>query len=170
MPPSLRWALALTVFAATVAAACSSSDDPPRWDPLPPLDYGVAPEPTDASAFETRTPIKHVVFVIKENRTFDHMFGRFPGADGARFGFTCDGDRVKLQRATPKEFGADHSFVAGLTAVNGGKMNCFDAIRSGSIDRSYNQYARADIPNYWRYAERFALADRFFSSVYGPTG
>ena len=33
-----------------------------------------------------RHAIKHVVFVVKENRTFDTMFGRFPGADGATRG------------------------------------------------------------------------------------
>ena len=119
---------------------------------------------------EARERIKHIVFIVKENRTFDHMFGRFPGAEGTTSGYTCDGKKVELTRATQKEYGADHSFVAGLTAVNGGKMNCFDAIRSGSIERSYNQYRRADIPNYWKYAETFALADRFFSSIYGPTG
>jgi len=27
--------------------------------------------------------IKHVVFIIKENRTFDNYFGTFPGANGA---------------------------------------------------------------------------------------
>jgi YVTN family beta-propeller protein len=29
-----------------------------------------------------KSPIEHVVFVIKENRTFDQVFGDFPGADG----------------------------------------------------------------------------------------
>ena len=46
-----------------------------------------------------RRRIEHVVFLIKENRTFDHMFGRFPGADGATSGVTCDGRRVPLRRA-----------------------------------------------------------------------
>jgi phospholipase C len=127
-------------------------------------------ENTGATLLQARDQIEHIVFIVKENRTFDHMFGRFPGAEGTRFGYTCDGKRVPLQRATQKEYGADHSFVAGLTAVNGGKMNCFDAIRAGSLDRSYNQYQRSDIPNYWKYAETFTLADRFFSSIYGPTG
>src|SRR5439155_17959617 len=41
------------------------------------------PSAVDASQFATRWPIKHVVFIVKENRSFDHMFGQFPGADGA---------------------------------------------------------------------------------------
>src|SRR5438128_11943675 len=36
-----------------------------------------------------REHIKHIVFLIKENRTFDTMFGRFPGANGARYGRIC---------------------------------------------------------------------------------
>ena len=27
--------------------------------------------------------IQHIVFIIKENRSFDHYFGQFPGVDGA---------------------------------------------------------------------------------------
>ena len=122
-----------------------------------------------ASLLEARERIKHVVFIVKEGRSFDHMFGRFPGADGARDGSTCDGKRVALGHADQRQAGADDSFVAGLTAVNGGRMDCFDAIRAGGSD-SYTQYRRSDIPNYWRYAKRFTLADRFFSSTYGPSG
>src|SRR5512141_2877988 len=36
---------------------------------------------------QTTTPIKHVVFLMQENRSFDHMFGRFPGVDGVSYGY-----------------------------------------------------------------------------------
>ncbi len=36
-----------------------------------------------------RQKIKHVIFIVKENRTFDHMFGLFPGANGATAGELC---------------------------------------------------------------------------------
>ena len=42
-------------------------------------------------------------------------------------------------------------------------MNCFPH------PVGYVQYRRQQIPNYWAYAKRFVLADRFFSSSYGPT-
>ena len=129
-----------------------------------------SPEDDAAKVEQAREHIEHVVFIVKENRTFDHMFGRFPGADGVTTGETCDGDVVPLTRAADKVFGADHSFVAGLAGVNGGRMNCFDKIRDGQDLRGYIQYHREDIPNYWTYAEKFTLADRFFSSIYGPTG
>src|SRR5918992_1075059 len=44
------------------------------------------PDVVDVSAHDTRWPIKRVVFLILENRSFDHVFGRFPGANGATTG------------------------------------------------------------------------------------
>jgi len=110
-----------------------------------------------------------VVFIVKENRTFDHLFGRFPGADGATTGLTCDGNKVPLGRATYSGPGASHSFSAGIVAINGGRMNCFDRVPDGARLQGYVQFRPEQIPNYWTYAERFVLADRFFSSSYGPT-
>jgi phospholipase C len=126
------------------------------------------PEPTQLALARKR--IKHVVFVIKENRTFDNLFGRMPGVDGARSGVTCDGTRVPLRRA-PDIMPNDilHSFSAGIVSINGGKMNCFNDIYGGTELQGYVQYHQADVPNYWAYAKRFAIADHFFSSVYGPT-
>ena len=107
--------------------------------------------------------IKHIVFVIKENRTFDNYFGRFPGADGATTGQTCDGQTVPLKRAPDRGFAAGHSFTDGITAINGGQMNCFNEF-------GYFQFHQNQIPNYWAYAKTYTLADEFFSSLYGPTG
>jgi phospholipase C len=117
-----------------------------------------------------RQNIKHVVFIVKENRTFDHFFGRMPGVDGATSGVTCDGTKVPLRRALDvMQNDILHSFSAGVVSINGGKMNCFNQIFGGTELQGYVQYHRQDIPNYWSYAKRFSLADRFFSSVYGPT-
>ena len=33
----------------------------------------------------------------------------------------------------------------------------------------YNYHDRSSLPNYWAYADRFVLADHFFTSMYGPT-
>jgi phospholipase C len=35
-------------------------------------------------------PIEHVIFLVKENRSFDHYFGRYPGVEGATSGETMD--------------------------------------------------------------------------------
>ena len=117
-----------------------------------------------------RDQIHHVVYLIKENRTFDHMFGRFPGADGATTGLTCDGATVELAPAPDDAPGPDHSFQGGLKAINGGRMNCFDQLFGGAQLQAYVQYRPEQIPSYWAYARAYVLADRFFSSTYGPTG
>ena len=114
--------------------------------------------------------IQHIVFLVKENRTFDTMFGQFPGADGASQGRTCDGSTVPLRPARDHTASPDHSFAAGLIAIDGGRMDCFDHLRGGEKLQGYVQYSEPQIPHYWAYARHFALADHFFSSDYGPTG
>jgi phospholipase C len=115
-------------------------------------------------------PIKHVVFIIKENRTFDHYFGRYPGADGATEGGTSTGETIPLRPA--QDFlGHDlgHSFFDGLIAINGGRMDGFDLIKNGYLLSGYSQFTRATLPAYWAYADNFVLGDRMFSSMFGPT-
>jgi phospholipase C len=128
---------------------------------------GASPSP---SPTEPPNPIKHVIFMIKENRTFDNYFGRYPGADGATTGETIDGTVVPLGPASdvaPHDIA--HGFAAGLFSINGGKMNGFNTIIFGDDLSGYVQFRREGIPNYWTYADRFVLADRFFTSMYGPT-
>ncbi len=128
-----------------------------------------SPETDPAIVALARQKIRHIVFLVKENRTFDTLFGRFPGADGATEGETCDGTVVPLAPAADDAPGAAHSFSSGIVAINGGRMNCFDDLDSGHKLEGYVQYRPEQIPNYWAYAETFTLADRFFSSSYGPT-
>jgi phospholipase C len=124
---------------------------------------------TEADWKLARRKITHVVYLVKENRTFDHLFGLFPGVDGATHGTRCDGSRIPLGDATDDQQGASHSFTATITAINGGQMNCFDAIPQGADAVTYVQYQPDQIPNYWAYAKAFTLGDRFFSAAYGPT-
>jgi phospholipase C len=116
----------------------------------------------------TVVPIDKVVVIIKENRTFDHVFGRFPGADGARYGYLVDGTKVRLRHARDRlPHDLAHNFFAGLGSVNGGKMNGFS--RYVGNGEPFTQYHAEDIPNYWRYAKHFVLGDRMFASTYGPS-
>ena len=129
-----------------------------------PTDY---PSPT---TFAEPIPIEHVIFVIKENRTFDHYFGQYPGADGATTGKIIDGSTVPLRPASDiMTQPITHGFWSGLYAVDGGRMDGFNTITGGKDLAGYVQFDRAGIPNYWKYADRFVLADAFFSSMYGPT-
>jgi phospholipase C len=120
-------------------------------------------KPTDPATVRlARSKIKHIVFLVKENRTFDMLFGKFPGANGATQGTHCDGTTAPLGHAGDKVGDLPHSFSDGVVVIDGGKMDCFN-------DPAYVQYDQRDIPSYWAYAHRFVLADNFFSSEYGPT-
>ena len=117
-----------------------------------------------------RSHIKHVIFLIKENRTFDTLFGRFPGADGATSGKTCGGKTVTLRQPKDRTPDVPHQFINGVIVINGGRMNCFNRFLKQKPNLSgYVQYRQNQIPNYWSYAQHFALADRFFTSIYAPT-
>jgi phospholipase C len=123
-------------------------------------------------------PIKHVVFMIKENRTFDSYFGAYPGADGASRGRTlkCTSSGCEPGAAVPLKPAPDviphditHGFQSGLYAIDGGRMDGFNIIGDGRDLSGYVQYSRKTIPAYWAYADRFVLADHFFTSMFGPT-
>ncbi|MDQ3752771.1 MAG: hypothetical protein M3333_07760 [Actinomycetota bacterium] len=115
-------------------------------------------------------PIKHIVFIIKENRTFDNYFGRYAGANGATTGKTSTGETVQLSVATDVfEPDLGHAFLDGVKSINGGKMDGFDQVTNGETMNGYSAFTREGIPNYWAYADEFVLGDNMFTSMYGPT-
>ncbi len=169
-----RLALLLTVTVLAVACvdAGSSEEASPSAGstaPSPVVTSPSAAQEVDEDAFETRWPIKHVVFLIKENRTFDHMFGRFPGARGVTSGMD-DGVRRPLVRGTDQATYEDipHCYDCALRAWNGGEMDGFN--QSDSAERwAYTQLRKDQLPNYWRWAKEYALFDNFFASAHGPS-
>lgn len=120
-----------------------------------------------------RSPIRHIIFIVKENRSFDSMFGRFPGARGATTYIDARGKRRKLNHEPQTlKFDIFHGFTDAHIGENGGKMNHFSqisgAIQNG-VDESDSQFYSSDIPNYWSYARHFTLTDNLFSQINGPT-
>lgn len=123
------------------------------------------PEPTPAGF----TKIQHIVFIVKENRTFDNYFGTFPGADGATSGTISSGAVVPLGQ-TPDVTLNDiqHDWSGAIAAIHGGKMDRFDRLAGGNVNGAllaYTQFSAAGIPNYFAYARNFVLADHMFSSI-----
>jgi phospholipase C len=127
----------------------------------------VAPPPPPAPGLSS---IKHIVFIIKENRSFDQYFGTFPGADGATSGKTSTGAIIPLAQ-TPDRMAHDlgHGWSDAHIAIDSGNMDKFDKVSMGSDLTGYSQMHEADIPNYFAYARQFVLADRMFSSLTGPS-
>ncbi len=93
------------------------------------------------------SPIQHVVIIMLENHTFDNYFGTFPGVYGVTL--------PQAPNPMPRDY--NHGSEAALAAMDGGKMDHFEA-------HANVQYKQADIPIYWQYAQTFGLGDKFFSS------
>lgn len=117
-------------------------------------------------------PIKHVVFIIKENHSYDNIFARFPGADGAKY--AREGDKKVKLGITPDHLPFDISHTGGAAgfSVNYGRMNRFYLLpgaKQFGHDYADSAYVKSEIPAYWAYAKRFTLADHFFSTIMGPS-
>jgi phospholipase C len=160
---------------ASPTAVCPS----PLWvDPFPTeraacsFSGGATPAATlGFTAAERRAlPIKHIIVVMKENRSFDHIFGNLaargqPGTEPIPAGYQTSQGRPTPATTTCLKEDPDHQWEAMHHYVNGGKMDAFDE-NPGQI--AY--YDQSDLPfDYWL-ASTFALADRFFPSVLSGTG
>jgi phospholipase C len=129
----------------------------------------VKPRITDTTpAIDTRWPIKRVIYLMLENRSFDNMFGKYPGANGTTMGLK-DGKEQPLIRC-PEWLPGDlpHDRAAYLNCVNGGKFDHFDTGMYGDV-YAYTQFDPDQVRNYFAWADDYVLCDNFFSSVAGPS-
>jgi phospholipase C len=127
--------------------------------------------PTDSAQ---NTPgisqIQHIIFIIKENRSFDSFYGTFPGANGATTAPISTGQTITMGHQAdqmPRDI-SGHGWFDAFTGEDGGKMDHFDLVVGGSVNGDYlgfQQLYQSDIPNYWQYAQNFVLADNMFSSL-----
>jgi phospholipase C len=129
--------------------------------------------------------IKHIVIVMQENRSFDHYFGTFPGANGiarvngvptACLPSTSGG--CKRPYVDHRDFvvGGPHGSPNAIHDVDGGKMDGFlkeselavqlcTRSNAGCPNNPANvlgYHTESDIPNYWQYARNFVLQDEMF--------
>ena len=130
----------------------------------------VAAPTATASVLATHThwPIKRVIYLMLENRSYDNLFGRFPGANGTTVGVKL-GQEVPLLDC-PQWLPGDlpHDRAAHLNDVNGGAFDGFGAGQFGD-PWAYTAFRGARVPNYWQLAREYVLCDNFFSSVAGPS-
>jgi phospholipase C len=183
----LLTAALLLLIACTGAATTSTGVGPTT--PTTPTSIA-ASEPIYAPGFER---IEHVIFIVQENRSFDHYFGTFPGADGipaedGRF-TVCVPDPVLDRCVEPYhtrnlvQIGGPHSTDYAHTDVNGGEMDGFiralldspfpcAETRPASChamlgpDRQpdvMSYHDAREIPNYWTWAATYGLQDRMFA-------
>jgi phospholipase C len=129
---------------------------------------------TSAASAASATPIQHVVIILKENRSFDHYFGRLPGVRGTSTGLTHTGTRVSLvQPPDPFPHDVGHSTNGWYKAWDNGKMDGFDLESTPTTDTGlllpYTSMREGQIPSYWAYARKYAIGDNFFSPWKGPS-
>ena len=134
--------------------------------------------------------IRHVIVVMQENRSFDHYFGTYPGADGiprrnGRF-TVCVPDPLRHRCVRPyhdrlaRDSGGSHEHLDAIRDINGGKMNGFIRQARRGLKHGCKAHPNApqctsgrppdvmgyhdgrELPNYWAYARNFVLQDHMF--------
>jgi len=137
--------------------------------------------------------VEHVIFLMQENRSFDHYYGTMKGvagfndhpasSDGVFAQSWPDGKSSTLLplhldvKTTNAEctYDLSHSWQAEHSSWNGGKMDSFVSTHTSSefegsqgvVTMGY--YESADIPFYFALADAFTICDNYFCSVLGPT-
>ncbi len=119
-----------------------------------------------------RTPIKHVIVDVQENRSFDHYYGfaPFAGSYGVPSGYTQpdgNGGLVGPHHLTsPSTTDIGHTWTAMHGAYNGGKMDGF--YRSNGRN-ALGYYGPTDLPFYYGLFQSSTLCVNYFCSILGPT-
>ena len=135
--------------------------------------------PAGASAPNSRpdgsSPIKHIVIMIQENRSFDDFFATFPGADGTTTGYylkKVNGKFVRTQVAlTETTLGSldfNHSWKDYVGDYDKGGMDGFNHEGFNGNNpaglQPYQYVNPSAIQQYWTLAEQYALADEMFQT------
>jgi phospholipase C len=136
--------------------------------------------------------IKHVIVIMQENRSFDHYFGTYPGADGLPRTASGEFSVCAPNPATggcEKPFhdtrdlnaGGPHGQGDAVADVDGGKMDGFvrraESAKVKGCKKNPNNpicsqratnpdvmgyHDGSDIPNYWAYARNFVLQEHMY--------
>jgi phospholipase C len=126
-----------------------------------------APPPAAPPGLEK---IQHFVFIMQENRSFDHYFGTYPGAEGLPPG-VCIPNPAGGPCAAPfhdsaaVNQGGAHNWANALNCIDGGLMDGFIAGSSQKPGDLLGWHDYREIPNYWNYASLYILQDRLFESI-----
>merc|ERR1719272_120108 len=127
--------------------------------------------------------IKHIIVLMEENRSFDHLFGYAKkllgvnGLDGSEFN--------RINRSDPKSskvlvdnkatyIGPSdpaHSTPATASKLGGGKMDGFVEWERKHLDYSgvMSMFSPERVPIVTELAQEYAVMDEFFCSHAGPT-
>lgn len=115
--------------------------------------------------------IKNIIVVIMQNRSFDHLFGTFPGATGIQPGvpgFTqkdSTGATVTpMLLSSTSTADLPHTRNDFLRVWDNGAMDKY-AFYNGDVSMGHYDNTTPGMSTLWSWAQQFALADNFFPSV-----
>jgi phospholipase C len=167
---AVRIAATLTLAA---SSACATAPQSQAGTPLLPYMQGG----TALSALNTTGAgkIKHIVYIVQENRSFDDMFQGYPGADTRSYGYDSYGNKITLLPIPlSDQYVIDHSATAMFSACDGtGKlpgtkcrMDGFNLEYAGGGPKNpeYVYVPHTDSKPYFDMAHHWVLADRMFQS------
>jgi phospholipase C len=187
----MRVAISILVGLMLAVAGCSSGDETPN--PCAGSDASLAARRAScefaAGASTTQTigcpseaiPIEHVVIIMQENRSFDQYFGHLPGhgqddVDVVAVASNPDPSGTPIPWHHETEYcvaDTDHGWSASHTQWNHGRNDGFAITNADTGDptgqRAMGFYEQEDLPFYYDLASTFAISDRYFCSILGPT-
>ena len=123
----------------------------------------------------SRSGLDHIVVVTMENRSFDHLLGWLPHANGRQSGLNFR-DRSGTAHATyplaPDFTGCgrrnpDHSHAGGLVEYNNGACDGF--LRSASDLYAIGYYRRKDLAFFGHAAPAWTVCDAYFPALMAST-
>jgi phospholipase C len=149
---------------ATTALMIAIASVQPAFSASPRTDRGI------------RARIEHIVVVMMENRSFDHLLGWHPTADGIQAGLAytdLSGNTLSTHPLAPDYMGCespdpDHSYAGSRTSYDDGAMDGF--LRAGDNDEyAIGYYVEEDRPFLAALARNYTTADRYFGSILSET-
>jgi phospholipase C len=145
----------------------------------------------ESSPLQGVNKIEHVIIIVQENRSFDHYFGTFPGAEGIPMKdgvpTVCSPDPLTGRCVRPfhdahdLNHGGPHESIAASKDIHDGKMDGFirmqqlgghgqgltsdpEVVTGNMSGDAMGYHDEREIPNYWAYARHFVLQDHLFES------
>jgi phospholipase C len=144
------------------------------------------PQFPEAQVQQLADSIDHVVVLMQENRSFDHYLGKLKEYDP-----TLDVEPLPDDASNPNPSGGppvrpfhqtllceptdlDHGWVGSHTEWNNGVQDGFTAANAEpgvepSGRRTMGYYTEQELPFYYQIYSTFAIGDRYFQSLLGPT-
>jgi phospholipase C len=143
-----------------------------------------------AKRFRTKTPIKYVVIIYPENRSFDHFFGTYPIAlnppgeprfeakpntptvNGFSPGLLAHNNNLippfRVNRSEGATCSPAHDYTPLQQDLHGGLMDQYIQVNPHcSVAMSY--FDGNTVTALWNYAQRFAMSDNFHSTTLTPS-